>query len=77
MKSIAEQIREKVDLKTDKDGQDYITETELMMLIGDCLSETVDYEILTSGDEKDKEWFERVNNIVKYMLYNYFGIEVR
>jgi hypothetical protein len=33
-------------------------------------------DILESKDEKDKKWFMNVENMVKYLLYQEFDIEV-
>jgi hypothetical protein len=53
-----------------------ITEHEFKVLMSDVYCENLDMDILESKDEKDKKWFKDVENMIKYLLYQEFDIEV-
>jgi hypothetical protein len=53
-----------------------ITAHEFACVLSEAYSNCVDMPILESKKKSDKDWFLRVGDIVKFILYNEFEIEV-
>jgi len=51
-----------------------ISKHDLNVIIGDALSETIDLEVLENPD--NEIWFERINDVIEYILNNILDIEV-
>jgi hypothetical protein len=59
-----------------KDKPQQITEHEFRCIMGDALAETIDYDILVSENQLDKAWFKRMDDVIRYILYNYCDIDI-
>jgi|WetSurMetagenome_2_1015567.scaffolds.fasta_scaffold95045_2 hypothetical protein len=51
-----------------------ITKSQFMAILGTAYSEVLDLKVLES--EQMKVWNQRISDIIQYVLFNYFGVEV-
>ena len=53
-----------------------ITQHEFACVLSEAYSNCIDMPILESKSKKDKDWFIRLEDVVKFVMYNEFDVSV-